>query len=232
MEISSGYLNYHTYVSSGVEVVQASVQKESRAIVQIPPREVEEASGDAPDSENVPLSSSVDIRSYLNGKNTSEEESGSDEDLTISDEDKLADYNELTSEEEEQVKNLKDRDQEVRQHEQAHLAASGSLAAGGAQLEYQMGPDGKQYAIGGHVSLDTSKEDTPEATIVKAKQVQRAALAPVEPSAQDIKVATQAAQLIVEAQSELAEQRSDELEAPQEESDNLSSSTLKIPYFQ
>ncbi len=114
----------------------------------------------------------------------------------------------LTEEEQEQVEELKQRDLEVRQHEQAHLAAAGSLATGGAQYEFQTGPDGKQYAIGGHVNIDTSPGSNPQATIAKAKQIQRAATAPADPSPQDVKVAAKASQMLMEAQQKLSEDSS------------------------
>ena len=47
----------------------------------------------------------------------------------------------------------------------------------------------KRYAIGGEVQIDTSKEKTPQETIRKMQIVIRAALAPAEPSSQDLKVA-------------------------------------------
>jgi len=112
---------------------------------------------------------------------------------------------ELTEEEQAQVDELQKRDQEVRQHEQAHLAAGGTLVNGGAQFDFQTGPDGKQYAIGGHVNIDSSPENTPQATIAKAQQIQRAALAPADPSSQDVKVAAKAAKMMLDAQRKLAE---------------------------
>jgi len=120
-----------------------------------------------------------------------------------------ASQDDLTPEEEEQVAKLKQRDAEVRAHEQAHLAAAGSLATGGIQYQYQTGPDGKQYAIGGSVQLDTSKEKSPEATIQKAQQIRRAALAPADPSPQDVKVASQALQMEAEARREINEEPQD-----------------------
>ncbi|GHV21953.1 hypothetical protein AGMMS49959_11930 [Planctomycetales bacterium] len=110
----------------------------------------------------------------------------------------------LTDEEQQQVQKLKRRDLEVRTHEQAHLAASGGFASGGAKFEYQQGEDGKRYAIGGHVSIDTSPEATPEATIAKMRTVRQAALAPAEPSGQDRSVAASAASTMNEARRELA----------------------------
>ena len=107
---------------------------------------------------------------------------------------------------------LEERDREVRQHEEAHKAAAGAHARGGPNYEYQIGEDGKQYAIGGSVQIDTGKEDTPEKTISKMQTVISAARAPAEPSAQDIKVAAQAAQTMQEAREELSEKRKAEKE--------------------
>lgn len=100
----------------------------------------------------------------------------------------------LSPEAEAQLRELKRRDAEVRAHERAHMAAGGQYVAGGPSYEYQQGPDGRQYAIGGHVSIDSSSiPDDPEADLAKARQVRRAALAPGEPSAQDRAVAARAA---------------------------------------
>lgn len=118
---------------------------------------------------------------------------------------------ELTEAEEKQVKELKARDTEVRAHEAAHAAKGGSFA-GSPSFEYQTGPDGKRYAIGGEVRIDTAPiEGDPHATIDKLRQVQAAALAPAEPSDQDRKVAQQAAAALREAQAEAAEERQEEL---------------------
>lgn len=113
----------------------------------------------------------------------------------------------LTEEEQQVVEELKQTDQEVRRHEQAHLAASGGYARGGATYEYQQGPDGRRYAVGGEVSIDTSKESSPEATIRKMRTVRSAALAPADPSGQDRAVAAQATAMEQEARAELAEQQ-------------------------
>ena len=100
---------------------------------------------------------------------------------------------ELSSQEKQTVDELKKRDRAVRAHEAAHAAAAGGIAQGGASYTYKTGPDGKQYAVGGEVHVDTSPvRDDPEATIRKMQQVERAALAPADPSAQDRKVAAEA----------------------------------------
>jgi hypothetical protein len=111
-----------------------------------------------------------------------------------------------------QIKELKARDREVRSHEAAHLAAAGSLARGGASFSYQRGPDGVQYAVGGEVNIDTSPvAGDPAATLEKAQRIRAAALAPAQPSSQDLRVASQAAQLAVQARAEIVqEQRTEE----------------------
>ncbi|PCI01934.1 MAG: hypothetical protein COB76_00060 [Alphaproteobacteria bacterium] len=124
---------------------------------------------------------------------------------------KQTDSNELTESEEKQVQELKKRDQEVRTHEQSHKTIAGPYA-GEIQYETQTGPDGKEYAVGGEVSIDASPvKGDPEATIRKMDIVIRAALAPAEPSPQDRAVASQAQAQRTEAQAELNEdaQKSD-----------------------
>lgn len=105
-----------------------------------------------------------------------------------------------------QVDNLKDIDQKVRQHEAAHQASSGGLA-GAATFQYATGPDGKKYAVGGEVNIDTSAvPNDPEATIRKLQQVQRSALAPSDPSPQDLRVAEQANKSEAQARTAASEQ--------------------------
>lgn len=116
----------------------------------------------------------------------------------------------LTPEEEEQVAELEQTDREVRAHEESHVAAGGAYVSGGIQYEYQTGPDSKRYAVGGEVNIDTSRERTPEETIRKANVIRQAALAPADPSGQDISVAAAASQMLIEAQRELAKNRADE----------------------
>ncbi|WP_178862075.1 putative metalloprotease CJM1_0395 family protein [Thiomicrorhabdus cannonii] len=105
------------------------------------------------------------------------------------------------------INQLKARDSEVKAHEMAHLAAAGGFATSGASFVYQTGPDGKRYAIGGEVGIDTSAvPGDPQATLQKAMIIQRAALAPAEPSSQDLKVAGLAMQMAAQARIEIAQQ--------------------------
>jgi hypothetical protein len=115
----------------------------------------------------------------------------------------MAEETEPIKEEEETLQKLQAQDQKIRQHEQAHLSAAGSVALGGAHYETQEGPDGNAYAISGHVNLDMSPASDPASTIAKAQVIQRAALAPSDPSPQDFKVAVEAAQIEAEARTEL-----------------------------
>jgi len=109
----------------------------------------------------------------------------------------------LAAEEIQQVQNLRNRDREVRAHEQAHVAVGGNLA-GPANLSFTTGPDGKRYASSGEVSIDISKvPNDPAASIQKFEQVQRAALAPANPSSQDLRVAATASASANEARGEL-----------------------------
>lgn len=116
----------------------------------------------------------------------------------------------LSESEEKQVDKLRARDREVRAHEQAHARVGGAYASA-PSYTFQQGPDGKRYAVGGEVQIDTAKERTPERTIRKMQVVIRAAMAPAEPSSQDLKVAQQARASLSEAQTQLRQQKAEEL---------------------
>jgi hypothetical protein len=114
---------------------------------------------------------------------------------------------ELPKEQQQAIKELAARDREVKAHEAAHKAAGGGLT-GPASFSYTSGPDGKRYATGGEVSIDTSKvPGDPQATLIKANRIRTAALAPAEPSGQDRKVAAQASQMAADARAEMAQQQ-------------------------
>ncbi|MDH3503773.1 MAG: putative metalloprotease CJM1_0395 family protein [Nitrospirota bacterium] len=123
---------------------------------------------------------------------------------------------------------LQNRDREVRNHEQAHIAASGGLSRGGASFSYQRGSDGKLYAVGGEVSIDTSPvPSNPQATIQKAQQIRAAALAPADPSAQDRAVATSANSMEATARQEL-QQKAKENGTPSERPSEALSSRIDL----
>ncbi len=100
------------------------------------------------------------------------------------------------------ISELKNIDRKVKSHESAHIAAGGDVVKGSATYKYTKGPDGHLYAVGGEVPIDTSKENNPEETITKMEKVIAAALAPADPSPQDLKVAAIASQRKNEALAE------------------------------
>jgi hypothetical protein len=125
---------------------------------------------------------------------------------------------EFTSEEREIIEKLAARDREVRAHEQAHAAAGGAYVISGPSYTYQTGPDGRKYAIGGEVQIDTSPiKGDPEATLRKMQTVIAAAMAPAEPSSADNAIAAAANQAKSAARAEIAEQTREEARAQTEE---------------
>jgi SprA-related family len=110
-----------------------------------------------------------------------------------------------------ELQTLKRRDAEVRAHEQAHLAAAGQYARGGASFSFERGPDGASYAVGGQVDIDLSNERTPEDTVRKMQTVRRAALAPLSPSAADRSIAARAAVMESQARQELLIKNQEEM---------------------
>jgi len=117
---------------------------------------------------------------------------------------------ELTQEEVTVLDRMVTRDREVRAHEQAHAAVGGQYA-GAPTYDYQRGPDGRLYAAGGEVSIDTGAiSGDPQATIDKMQVVMQAASAPAEPSGQDRRVQAQAAAILSEAMAELAQVKEQE----------------------
>lgn len=114
---------------------------------------------------------------------------------------------ELSSEQQRQVQELRQVDRAVRAHEQAHITAGRGVVTSGASFSYTYGPDGKQYAVGGEVSIDTSAERKPEANIDKGQRIQVAALAPADPSPQDHRVAAIGASLEEQGYLDLERQR-------------------------
>lgn len=120
--------------------------------------------------------------------------------------------------EQQQIEELKARDTEVRVHEQAHASVGGQYA-GSPSYEYQRGPDGTNYAVGGEVQIDVSEiPGDPQATIDKMQTVRAAALAPAAPSSADRAIAADATQKMAAAQAELSAPADDEAQAQEPQS--------------
>lgn len=116
-----------------------------------------------------------------------------------------------------EIADLVQRDREVRTHEQAHAAVGGQYA-GAPTYSFKRGPDGQRYAVSGEVGIDTAPvPNDPEATLRKMEIVLRAALAPIEPSPQDLRVAALAQAQAAQARVELAELRREEATVADEE---------------
>jgi hypothetical protein len=118
---------------------------------------------------------------------------------------------EISPEEERLIQRLKQNDAKVRTHERQHVAAAAGYLKSGPVYEYITGPDGKRYAVAGHVSLDMSPiPNNPEATIRKARIIKKAALAPDDPSPADRAVAASANTMELKARKELQEKQKTE----------------------
>lgn len=117
----------------------------------------------------------------------------------------------LTADQREMVTELVQRDRVVRAHEAAHQAAGGGLV-GAASYSYQEGPDGRSYAIGGEVPIQMPASDNPQEMISIAQRVRAAALAPANPSGQDMAVANAAVQMEAQARQALAQQTAQQQE--------------------
>ncbi len=133
------------------------------------------------------------------------------------------DSTQLDAGEKREVQKLKKRDAKVRRHEMAHKMAGGSIT-GQIVYEYEKGPDGKRYVTDGHISIDTSTESTPEATLRKASSIRRAALAPSDPSPADRRVAGKAQRMAARARQEITEERQEAMTEQMERINNSLSS--------
>lgn len=127
-----------------------------------------------------------------------------------------------------EIRELKQRDQAIRAHERAHRSAGGQYVSA-AHLRYTRGPDGNLYASEGEVAINAAPiPGDAEATLIKAGIVRRAALAPVDPSAADLRVAAEAARLEARARAELRQQsRQDAVEAQRAGENRIQASFLQ-----
>lgn len=88
------------------------------------------------------------------------------------------------------LEKFKTTDANIRSHEQIHATIGQTTAP--ISYNYQEGPDGKMYAVGGHVRLDTSIPDDPKAAALKLDQIQKASTGPMDVSSADMGIAAQA----------------------------------------
>ncbi|RMD46654.1 MAG: protein-glutamate O-methyltransferase [Aquificota bacterium] len=100
------------------------------------------------------------------------------------------------------INKLKTIEKRVIAHELAHKSVGGEFT-GAIRYKYVVGPDGKRYIVGGDVPIYIKKGKTPEETIKIAEKIRAAALAPSDPSPQDLRVAAMATALEMQARAEL-----------------------------
>jgi len=105
-----------------------------------------------------------------------------------------------------EIQKLREIDRKVKAHEMAHLSVGGPYA-GMPTYSYVKGPDGKLYAVAGEVPIDVSEERDPEETAKKMERVIAAALAPADPSPQDLKVAAVASMKLAKARQEILKKK-------------------------
>lgn len=105
-----------------------------------------------------------------------------------------------------EVARLKRTEQNIRAHEAAHMAAGGAFA-GGVSYIYAKGPDGRMYVSGGEVPIQAPEGKTPEETVRNMEIVRRAAMAPADPSSQDLAVAAAAMQIESRARAAIRQGR-------------------------
>ncbi len=115
-----------------------------------------------------------------------------------------------------EIKELELTEKEVIVHEQAHKAVGGSVT-GPITYTHTEGPDGKRYIDGGEVSINTKEGSTPEETLKILEKVKAAALAPAEPSPQDLRVAASATAQIQQTRVEITKQNVEQLQTGEEE---------------
>ena len=167
---------------------------------------------EAPPSEPTTAEAEAEAGEQLAGPGAKEEAAGEEPAETENESGRTEGaVKQLTPEEEEQVRKLAQRDQEVKAHEQAHVAASGGLA-GTPSYDYQTGPDGRRYAVGGEVGIRRGGSSNTDQALREAEAVKRGATAPAQPSGQDMAVAARAEADIQRLRAKKAEEAREGME--------------------
>jgi len=87
------------------------------------------------------------------------------------------------------LEKFKKTDAQVRTHEQIHASIGHTTTP--IAYNYQKGPDGQMYAVGGNVRLDTSIPTEPKAAAFKLDQILKAASGVPDSSGADNTIASQ-----------------------------------------
>ena len=121
----------------------------------------------------------------------------------------LPGQDELSADELQTLRELERRDLQVRTQDMAFIAAAGG-AAGSYSLQYETGPDGRRYATGADIKLDTSEGATPEQTLAKARALRSAAMGGRSSSSTHATAAAKAVRMETEARAEIERARAAE----------------------
>lgn len=213
MQITSYYPNVSINTANPA-TEQARRDMQRREPIE-PVKELEKGAAERPlatdDRQRGAANSSTNVTLYdANGKETETQQAITGEQGERGEQEEKQESGQQSEQEQQQqqaeqreIRELQARDQEVRAHEQAHAIVGGRYASA-PSYDYQQGPDGKRYAVGGEVQIDLAPvPGDPAATVQKMQQVKAAALAPAEPSAADRSIAAEAGQRLLQAQAEL-----------------------------
>jgi hypothetical protein len=125
------------------------------------------------------------------------------------------------------IAELEKMEREVISHEIAHMSTGGGFT-GSPKYTRVFGPDGKSYISGGEISISVPSSSDPKETIRNMEQVKAAALAPIDPSSQDLNVAAVAANAESQAAAQLAAQHAEWGVEPQPARNNFDD-TDRVP---
>lgn len=92
------------------------------------------------------------------------------------------------------IQELQNADTAVRSHEGLHFRAAGGLVEGLPVYNYVEGPDGRHYAVAGHVAVSGTATSDPVRQSRDAQTLANSATAPGDASPQDLNVARDAFQ--------------------------------------
>lgn len=109
---------------------------------------------------------------------------------------------ELTPEELATIQGLQQAEKSVRVHEQAHKAVSVDVTSG-IMYTHTTSPDNERYITGGEVSITAGTSSKEEEILQILENVRDAALAPADPSPQDLRIAASTNAQIQQIQSKL-----------------------------
>lgn len=136
-------------------------------------------------------------------KKDSENTLGHDEKFKVVDESQVKAKSQKDINIKAEIRRLLSFQNKVIQHERAHAMVGGGLA-GNPSYIYTTGPDGKKYISGGEVSIRIPGGTTMEDTLAMVQKVKAAAMAPADPSPQDIKTASKASSIELSIRREIA----------------------------